>query len=92
MCLMLAKARLNAGSPDLQQLARDGHPDKEHWVPWDRGIKLLTAYHQAISDLPQLGLIDLCWTHTAGLSVQPASQLAVPNGGQIPPGLIRGAS
>jgi hypothetical protein len=84
MCLMLAKHAITekAGPDRLIALARDGKKGV-HWVPWDRDGFLLPAYCRGFTEMPQLGIVDVCWTHLAG-GVGEASSLL------IPPGLHRG--
>jgi hypothetical protein len=87
MCLMVAKQRIIDAHPELPELPKDGKPHEQVWIPWDPRLVLRPARFVALSDLHNLGLVPVCWTHTAGFQyarpsrVQPA---------QVPPGLFRG--
>lgn len=64
ICLMKAKQRLIEANPDLAKIAADGK-DHRHIVPWDVSIHLMPAIAKGVTDMPQLGLVDTCWTHLA---------------------------
>lgn len=88
-CLMLAKSQINAAhKEELEKLANDDHPKAVHWVPWDTSITLLPGRYRGLSDITALGIVDVCFTHLAGLQLQTMSPLVRPDG--MPPGLIRG--
>jgi hypothetical protein len=86
-CLMQAKDMLTDLHKDLiAELMRDGKPG-HHWIAWDNKIRLQPAITVGMSSIPQLGLVDLCFSHLATVSVKPQGALRP---GQIPPGLLRG--
>lgn len=89
-CLMLAKSQINAQRKDeLEKLANDDNPKAVHWVPWDTTIALLPGRYRGLSDITALGVIDVCFTHLAGLKLQTMTPLLQASG-DMPPGLIRG--
>ena len=80
-CLMLAKSHITQKySSRIDEAVRDGNKQSVVWIPWDNDITLRPASYKGLSDMPQLGLLWLCWDHLAGVKVQ-----------RVPaPGLVRG--
>lgn len=87
VCLMRAKDYITELHPDLVKIAEDGKA-ADHWVPWENAVKLMPAVCHGLCNVPQLGLVPVCWSHLATASLRQGSGLV--NGGGVPPGLIRG--
>jgi hypothetical protein len=87
MCLMLAKNQITSAHPELAEVQASSKT-LTHYVAWDTTIMLMPAMTKGISDVPQLGVVDVCWTHLAGIKVGQASPLVLGNG--MPNGLVRG--
>ena len=79
-CLMAAKSRITqAHGAEIGRLVADGEKG-QRWIPWDNRIALRPGRYRGLSDMPQLGILDLCWDHLAGVRLQ-----------RVPaPGLVRG--
>ena len=88
-CLMRAKSRLwDMHEAQLRTWA-DEPGSKTRWVGWDSSIHLEPAFVTALSEIPQLGPVPVCFTHTGGLQeVRAQPLLSAP--GPLPPGLVKG--
>lgn len=93
VCLMHAKgAQQMKAAALLKQLeGRNGADDgRRHWIEWDHAAPLRFGAYRAMSEVPQLGIVDTCWHHMAGIGEQPAASAVLAAGGPIPPGLLKG--
>ena len=90
MCVMLAKGIINGQhAQEVAELAADGK-DGDRWFSAREPFPLQAAQVRAmVAEMPQAGVLDVCWTHAAGITVKPQSPIA-PANGPLPPGLIRG--
>ncbi len=91
-CVAFAKAKINDEyGPQMVQLANDGQEGDFWFEP--RALHLEPATVRGLcGQLQQLGLVELCWTHVAGIAVQQISPLdpQYQQGVPVPPGLLRG--
>lgn len=93
-CVMFAKARINTEyGHQITSLAADGI-DEDFVIKPARPPRLEVAVVRGLcAQVQQLGILDLCWTHVAGVQVQAVSALDPAyqkQPVQIPPGLLRG--
>lgn len=91
-CVMLLRGKLDQqNAEEVKRLAADEHPDAvkiyrpKLAAPYIlREAVVRAPFHM----MPDMGILDLCWTCAAGVAPVQRSALAMPNG--LPPGLIRG--
>jgi hypothetical protein len=82
-CVMLCKGMINeAHRAQGERIAADGKPNTHPvWIAPKETLPIQVAVVRALWDMmPQLGILDLCWTHVAGASWEHVSSLAVPPG------------
>lgn len=82
-CGMLAKGLINKQhEAEGEKIVTDGQPGTNpRWINPDKWLPLQPAVVRGLWDMmPQLGILDLCWTHLAGASWEHVSSLAVPPG------------
>ena len=83
-CMMLAKGIINERHRAAgEKIVADGQPNTNaRWLDAsDYTLPVQSAVGRGLWDMmPQLGILDLCWTHVAGASWEHVSSLAVPPG------------
>jgi hypothetical protein len=82
-CAMLAKGLINEEhKAEGEKIVTDGKSNANpRWISPVRWLPLQPAVVRGLWDMmPQLGILDLCWTHVAGASWEHVSTLAVPPG------------
>lgn len=97
ICLMEAKGHQQAKAAEFINQLRKQNGDAvlaasrgdPQVIPWDLDTRLNPAHYRAVSVVSQLGVVDTCWFHMAGLAAGQSSSL-VKADGPIPPGLLRG--
>lgn len=90
MCVMLAKGIINERNARAYAEVNADGKDSDQWISVREPFALQPAQVRAIAaEMPQAGVLDLCWTHAAGITLKAQSQIAQANG-PLPPGLIRG--
>ena len=92
-CVTFGRARINQEyGQQIVALENDGK-DEDFWFK-PNCPHLETAVVRGIcAPLQQLGIMDLCWSHVAGVQIQTVSPLDPQyqkGGAVIPPGLLRG--
>ena len=83
-CVMLAKGIINERyRAEGEKIVADGKPNTHpRWLDVSGyTLPVQLAVVRGLWDMmPQLGILDLCWTHVAGASWEHVSSLAVPPG------------
>jgi len=93
-CVAFARAKMNEEyGPQMVELSNDGQ-EGDFWFEPKRSPHLEPAVVRGVcGPLQQLGILDLCWTHVAGIVMQKISPLDPQYQGApvaVPPGLLRG--
>lgn len=90
-CVLFAKGEIDTDLEEQFEASnKDGKKDHDQWFAAKSSYPLQVAVVQGpCAELMQLGILNLCWTHVAGVKIKPVSGL-VP-AAPIPPGLLRGA-
>jgi hypothetical protein len=91
-CAMFAKAVINDQyGPQILTLAKDGKNEDLELAPQVVPHLEPASVRGLCGQLQQLGIMELCWTHLAGVAIQPISPLDPQyQQGGMPAGLITG--
>lgn len=91
VCLMQAKQRQWERFADDIQAGLKAPDDDVAWIPWPGDLLIRTAEYVAVpGDVPQMGLLKICWDHVAGLGPAPSVRQLLEAPGPLPPGLAKG--
>jgi len=89
-CVMFAKARINSEfGQQIITLAEDGKNEDFELTPARMPRLEVAVVRGLCGQLQQFGILDLCWTHVAGLAVEKISPLDPQYHQPVPPGLLR---
>ena len=91
-CAMFAKAVINDQyGPQILTLAQDGKNEDFELTPAAVPRLEVATVRGLCAQLQQIGIMDLCWTHLAGVAIQQVSPLDPQyQKGGMPAGLILG--
>jgi len=92
-CVAFGKARINKEyGPQIVALENDGKDENFLFEPQQFPHLELATVRGLCAQLQQFGIVDLCWTHVAGVEVRAVSPLdpAFQQGPPVPAGLLKG--